>query len=214
MVQGDVVDDCDAGLEKRNRAIALVQLTDKKLAVADPGAGKRRAHINEVLHIRAVHDRRAHSGAVQNPAEHADRSRLTARAGDTDAPVGRVEEFGEKPSARDDGGTNTARRLQVGDRVLYSGGLHQDLTGPRNAAAILGMQKNTTCTQKIESFGIASLVERPVRTLNRSTHGLDDQSERSHATTADAAKKVVSESGHRRNLEGLSMRCNAGWTLG
>src|SRR4249919_3548956 len=28
MVQGDVVYDCDAGLVKRNRAIALVQLTD------------------------------------------------------------------------------------------------------------------------------------------------------------------------------------------
>jgi hypothetical protein len=76
------------------------------------------------------------------------------------------------------------------------------------------MEQHTTCTQKIKSFGIAPLVERPVRTLNQSTHGLDDQSERGHATTADAAKKVISELGHWRNLEGLPMRCNAGWALG
>jgi hypothetical protein len=43
---------------------------------------------------------------------------------------------------------------------------------------------------------------------------LDDQSERGHATTADAAKKVIFQLGHRRNLEGLPMRRNAGWALG
>jgi hypothetical protein len=43
---------------------------------------------------------------------------------------------------------------------------------------------------------------------------LHDQSERRHATTADAAKKVISKRGHWRNLEGLLMRCNAGWALG
>jgi hypothetical protein len=62
-------------------------------------------------------------------------------------------------------------------------------------------------------LGIAPLVERPVRTLNPSAPGLDDQSERGHATTADTAKKVISELGHWRNLEGLSMRCNAGCAL-
>ena len=41
MVQGDVVHDGDAGLEKRNRAVALVHFTDENLALADPGAGKR-----------------------------------------------------------------------------------------------------------------------------------------------------------------------------
>jgi hypothetical protein len=39
---------------------------------------------------------------------------------------------------------------------------------------------------------------------------LDDQSERGHAATADAAKKVISKVRHWRNLEGLLMRCNAG----
>jgi hypothetical protein len=76
------------------------------------------------------------------------------------------------------------------------------------------MEQHTTCTQKIKSFGIAPLVERTVGTLNPSTPRLDDQSERGHATTANAAEKVISELGHWRNLEGLPMRCNAGWALG
>jgi hypothetical protein len=76
------------------------------------------------------------------------------------------------------------------------------------------MEQHATCTQKIKSFGIASLVKRTVRTLNQSAPSLDDQSERGHATTADAAKKVISKLGHWRNLEGLLMRCNAGWALG
>jgi hypothetical protein len=38
---------------------------------------------------------------------------------------------------------------------------------------------------------------------------LDDQGERGHAATADAAKKVISKLGHRRNLQLLPMRCNA-----
>ena len=75
------------------------------------------------------------------------------------------------------------------------------------------------CTQKIKSFGIASLVKRSVGTLNQSAPGLNDQSEWGHATTADAAEKVISKLGHWkfghwRNLEGLLMRCNAGWALG
>jgi hypothetical protein len=76
------------------------------------------------------------------------------------------------------------------------------------------MEQHTARPQKIESFGIATLIERAVRTLNQSTPGFDDQGERGHATTADAAKKVISELGHRRNLEGSPMRCNAGWTFG
>jgi hypothetical protein len=76
------------------------------------------------------------------------------------------------------------------------------------------MEQHTTRTQKIKSFGIAPLVERPVRTLNSSTTGLDDQSEWRHSTTANAAKKVIFQLGHWRNLEGLLMRCNAGRALG
>ena len=104
-------------------------------------------------------------------------------------------------------GTNTARGLHVGDRFLHSSGRHYDLTGPRNAACpILGIKQHTTCTQKIKSFGIAPLVERPVRTFNPSTPSLDNQSERGHATTADAEKSNLSVVGHWRNLEGLPIR--------
>jgi hypothetical protein len=43
---------------------------------------------------------------------------------------------------------------------------------------------------------------------------LNDQGERSHAATADAAKKVISRMGHRRNLQAMPMRCNAVGALG
>jgi hypothetical protein len=75
------------------------------------------------------------------------------------------------------------------------------------------MKLHATCTQKIKSLGIAALVERPVRTLNQSTLCLDDQGERGHATTANAAKKVISKLRHWPNLEGLPMGCNAGLTI-
>jgi hypothetical protein len=76
------------------------------------------------------------------------------------------------------------------------------------------MEKHTIRTQKIKSFAVAPLVKRAVRTLNQSTPSLDDQSERGHSTTTDAAKKVISDLGHWQNLEGLSMRCNVNWALG
>src|SRR5262249_27877786 len=97
------------------------------------------------------------------------------------------------------------RGLHVEDRLLNSGRGDQDLIGTANATAILRMEQNATSTKKIESFGIAPLVERAARTLNPSPPGLDDQSEGGHATTADATEKVVSKSGHRWNLQALPM---------
>src|SRR4051812_11360523 len=75
------------------------------------------------------------------------------------------------------------------------------------------MQQHAPRTQKVESFGIASLVQRAIGTLDPSAAGLDDQSERGHATTADAAKKVISWGGHRQNLQASATKCNAGGTM-
>src|SRR5215467_10853892 len=47
MIQRNVVHYRDPGLEKCNRTVALVHLTDKHVACADPGAGKRRVHVDE-----------------------------------------------------------------------------------------------------------------------------------------------------------------------
>src|SRR5438874_9504094 len=126
---------------------------------------------------------------MQNPTDHADGGRLTARARDTNAEIGRVEQLGEKSCAGDDRGTNTTCGLDVGDRLLNSCGSDQDLTGPANATAILGMQPYPARTQEIKSFGVASLVKRAVRTLDPSAPGVDDQGEGGHATAADATKK-------------------------
>src|SRR6266481_2770907 len=63
---------------------------------------------------------------------------------------------------------------------------------------------------KRSARSLARLVERAVRTLDPIAPGLNDQSEGGHATTADAAKKVISKPGHWRNLQALSVKCNAG----
>src|SRR4051812_28238373 len=75
------------------------------------------------------------------------------------------------------------------------------------------MQQDAPRTQKVESFGIASLVQRAIRTFDPSAFGLDDQSERGHATTSDAAKKVISWGEHWRNLQAPPMKCNAGGAM-
>src|SRR5262245_22928345 len=206
MIEGHVVHDCDPGLEKRNRAVTLIYFTDENVAVAHPGTGKGGVRVNEVLHICAVHDRWVFSSAVQNPTDHADRGGLTARAGDTNAQTGGVEQLGEKFCAGDDGGADATRGLHVGDRLLDSSGSDQDLTGPADATAVLGMQQHPARTQEIESFGVASLIKRAVRTLDPSAPRLDDQGEGGHATAADATKKVVSKLRHRRNLQASPVR--------
>ena len=120
-----------------------------------------------------------------------------------------VEESGEKLCPCHDGGADATRGLHVRDRLLDCGGGHQDLTVAANSAAILRMEQHATRTQEIKSFAVASLVERAVRTLDTSAPRLDDQCERSHAATADAAEKVISMLGHRRNLQALRMRDNS-----
>src|SRR5215813_4411907 len=146
MIQRNVVHYRDPGLEKCNRTVALVHLTDKHVACADPGAGKRRVHVDEVLHIRAVHDRRAPTSTMQNPPDHADSGGLTARTGDTNSQGCTVKELGKKPRASSDGDTNTARGLHVRDRLLNSGGGHQDLLGSSNTTAVLRMKQQPTRT--------------------------------------------------------------------
>jgi hypothetical protein len=154
---------------------------------------------------------------VQDPADHADGGGLSARAGHANAQGGIVEEIGKKPRTCGDSGADTPRGLHVWDRFLDSRGGDQSLTGPAHAATVLRMKSDAMRAQKIKSFGIASLVEGTVGTLHSTASGLDDQSERGHATTADAAEKIISWPGHRRNLQALPIDCNArrgraGWT--
>ena len=125
-----------------------------------------------------------------------------------------VEELGEKFCACHDGGADATRSLHVGDRLLDCGGGDQDLTVAANSAAILRMKRYATRAQEIKSFAVASLVERAVRTLDKSTSRLDDQCEGSHAATADATKKVISTLGHGRNLQALAMRDKLDWGAG
>src|ERR1044072_2841430 len=107
MIQGDVIQDSDARSEERNRPVALVYLTDECLTFTDPGTGESRARGGEVLHIRAVHDRRALSCAMQNPTDPAHRRRLAARAAAPNEGRRSVEEFSEKLCSRCEDGPDT-----------------------------------------------------------------------------------------------------------
>ena len=83
-----------------------------------------------------------------------------------------------------------------------------------DAAAVLRVQHDPAAAQEIESFGVASLVERAVGAFHPSAARLDDQGERSHAATADAAEKVVFGLGHRRYLQALPRRTTGSGLVG
>ena len=104
---------------------------------------------------------------MQNPADHAGGRRLAAGAGDADAQGGGIEQFGEKPRARGNGGADAPRGLHVGHRFLDRRRGDQDLTGAADAAAILRKERDASRAQEIESFGVASLIERAVGTPTR-----------------------------------------------
>src|ERR1044072_4500850 len=200
MIQGDVIQDSDARSEEHNRPVPLVYLTDECLTFTDPGTGESRARGGKVLHIRAVHDRRALSCAMQNPTDHAHRGRLAARTRDPNAGRGSVEEFSEKLCSRCDDGTDTTGGLHVRDCLLDSGGSDQYLIRTSHAAAILRIKRHASCAQKIKFFSIAPLIERAVGPLHASSPSLDNQRKWSHAATADAAEKVISRLRHRQKL--------------
>src|SRR5262249_18385465 len=111
MIKRNVVHDRDAGLEKCNGTVALVHLTDERVAFANLGAGKRRSRVDEIFHVRAVHDRRALASAMQNPANHANRGGFSAGTGDAHARFCTIEELRKKSRASGGSGTDTPRGL-------------------------------------------------------------------------------------------------------
>lgn len=58
MVEADIVEHRDLGLEQRNRAIALIDLGHKHIAMPHARAGEWGISRDEILHHPAVHDRR------------------------------------------------------------------------------------------------------------------------------------------------------------
>ncbi len=150
VVQGDVVQDRDPRAVEGDRAVALVDLADEDIAVADHGAGEGGVGRDEVLHHGAVHDRRVTPDRVQYPAEHPGRGRLAAGAAQGDAVRRGVEYLGQQLGAGHHTRTETPGRLHVGHGVLDRGRGDQDLVGAGEAAAVLGVQRDAASAQKIE----------------------------------------------------------------
>src|SRR5262249_11727607 len=97
----------------------------------------------------------------------------------------------KKPRSCGDGSADAPRSLHIGDGFLDSRRCDQRLARPAHAAAVLWMKRDAMRTQKIKSFGIASLVESAVGTFDPTASGLDDQGERRHAAPTDAAEKII-----------------------
>ena len=92
VVERDVQEDAHRRLVLRDRTVALVQLGHVKVGVTDHRAGEGAVLGDEVLHHRAVHDRRIAACVVQYPAEHPGHGRLAAGTRDGDARFGSVEQ--------------------------------------------------------------------------------------------------------------------------
>ena len=71
VVERHVQKDAHGRLVLRDRTVALVHLGHVKVGVTDHRAGEGAVLGDEVLHHRAVHDRRVFARMMQDPAEHA-----------------------------------------------------------------------------------------------------------------------------------------------
>ena len=96
VIEADVGQHRELGPVEGDRAVALVDLADEQLGVADQRAGEGRGGRDEILHHRAVHHRRLAVAGVEDPADHAGNGRLAARAADGDAALRGVEQLGEE----------------------------------------------------------------------------------------------------------------------
>src|SRR5688572_33142727 len=98
MIEADVVEHGDLRAIKRNRPIAFIDLADKR-PLAYTSAGEWNLRGDEVLHHRAVHDRRIETFDRENPAEHGSDGRLAAGSRDRDSPDASVEQRREQLGA-------------------------------------------------------------------------------------------------------------------
>ena len=110
VVEADVGQHGDLGPVERDRAVALVDLADEQLGIADQSARERRRGRHEILHHRAVHHRRLAVAGVEDPADHPGHGRLAAGPADGDAALRSVEQPGEELRAGEVGEAELAWR--------------------------------------------------------------------------------------------------------
>ena len=190
------------GRVERDRAVALVDLADEDIAVADDGAGERRVGRDEVLHHRAVHDGRDRGPArcriqpimpvvVDLPLVPATPMLRRAALNSSASSCGAGDQAGA-PTRRAACTSGTVSSTAAEVTTIWSGPV-TPLPSCGNSAMPRARRKSNFCAR-------AALVERAVGARDRGAPGLHDQRERQHAAAADAAEEIGSVSIHRRKL--------------
>ena len=179
MVEADIIEYSNFGPEQRNRTVAFIDLGDKHSAricgfVANPRAGEWRIVSYEILHYRAVHDRRVHTCIGQYPADHAGHGRFATSAANRNAVRGGVEQFGQQFGAGHPLATEFVRFGDIGNAVFNRRRSDQDLVAAYKSAAVLGEQVDAKALQPFEFGSQPALVERTVGTCNGCTCVTDD----------------------------------------
>ena len=159
VVFGDVGQHRDRRFEQGDRAIALVNFADKYLARPDQCAGEGIAGVGEILHHRAVHDRRVAPGPVQDPGGHAGDRGFSAGPRDADAVRGGIEQIGQHGGPAHAPGAGRPGRNDIRHSVLHSGGGDKNLLRTRDPAAVLRVQPDATPAQIVELGAGAAPVE-------------------------------------------------------
>ena len=189
VIEADVQQHTDCRAIERDRAVAFVDLADIERLPADHRAGEGAFGRDEVLHHRAVHDRRLAAHGVKDPAEHARDGRLPAGAGNGQAGAARVEQDRIELGPSQAQAAEFLRALRIGNRVLDRGAGDEDLVLRDDPAAVLRMQAEALPLQRGELFRRMPLVEAAIRPLDRASTPLQDLRKRLHAGPAYAAEE-------------------------
>ena len=201
VVEADVEQHADSRTIERDRTVAFVDFADIEALPADDRAGIGPFGGDEILHHRAVHDRRLASAGVEDPAEHAGDGRLSAGPGNRQPGAAGVEQDRIELGAGQPQAFEFLGALGIGYGVFYGGAGDEDLFGRDDAAAVLRMQRETLLFERGELVGRAALIVAAVRTLDRAAAAFQDLRQRQHSRSADAAE----EEGRANNSSGVGI---------
>ena len=200
MIEADIAQHCDTRIVQRNRTIALINLGDEHAPVPNAGAGEWRIRAGKVLHHRAVHDRRIAPGRRHDPPGHPGDRAFAAGPANRD-PAGRgIEQHSEQLGARQARAAQFTRANHLRHRILDRRRGNQRLRRRDDPAAVLRIKREAQAFQPGKLFRRSPLIAAAVRPGHFGPGTAQDQRQRQHARSADAAKEpgVRCEGGHAR----------------
>ena len=189
VVEADIEQHADRRTIERDRAVALVDFADIEALPADHRAGIGAFGRDEVLHHRAVHDRRLAPAGVEDPAEHAGDGRLAAGPGNRQPRTAGVEEDRIELGAGQPQALQFRGAFGIGYGIFHCSAGDEDLLGRDDPAAVLRMQRETLLFERGELVGRAALIAAAVRSFDRTAATFEDLRQRQHSRSADPAEE-------------------------